>query len=489
MMDLFLRLLKTAFIVPFLFHVFLYLFPDLSVAQSKAYRIGPRDILTLTIYAGGEEQQEVDLTVSAQGMINAPFIGSVKAEGLTIPQLEGLITEPLTKDYFVNPEVNIRIKEYHSLQYHISGAVKSPGMYEMSSKASLMELIAKAGGVLPERGNVAYILQASPEQNPEEQKIEDPLSHKEPIKVDLTRLLDKGDMSLNVILQSGDVVYIPLQKAFDLAESKIYVEGEVKKAGVYDYQVGLTALNACIMAGGFSKFAAPNRTMIIRKQGDKQETIKINLNDVKKGRIPDIELRPGDRIHVPETSYVISGAVKSPGMYEMSSKASLMELIAKAGGVLPERGNVAYILQASPEQNPEEQKIEDPLSHKEPIKVDLTRLLDKGDMSLNVILQSGDVVYIPLQKAFDLAESKIYVEGEVKKAGVYDYQVGLTALNACIMAGGFSKFAAPNRTMIIRKQGNKQETIKINLNDVKKGRIPDIELRPGDRIHVPETWL
>lgn len=301
MMKSFLKIIKTAFIIPFLFQVFLYLSPDLSVAQTKAYRIGPRDILTLTIYAGGEEQQQVDLTVSARGMINAPFIGPVKAEGLTMPQLEDLITEPLTRDYFVNPEVNISIKEYHSLQYYISGAVKEPGLYEMTSIASLMELIAKAGGVLPERGNVAYILRESTAQIVEGQEIENLLSHKDPIKVDLKGLLDKGHMSLNLILQSGDVVYIPLQKALDLAESKIYVEGEVKKPGIYNYQPGLTALNACIMAGGFSKFAAPNRTRIIRKQGDKQEIIKINLNDVKKGKIPDIELKPGDRIHVPET--------------------------------------------------------------------------------------------------------------------------------------------------------------------------------------------
>lgn len=301
MMNFFLRITKTAFIITFLFNVSLLLFPGSAVAQGKAYLIGPRDILTLTIHAGGEEQQEIDLTVSARGMINVPFLGSVKAEGLTIPQLEDLITEPLTRDYFVNPEVNISIKEYHSLQYYISGAVKEPGLYEMTSEASLMELIAKAGGVIPERGNVAYILRASTEQIAEGQEIENLLSHKDPIKVDLKRLLDKGDMSFNLILQPGDVVYIPLQKALDLAESKIYVEGEVRRPGVYDYRVGLTALNAIIMAGGFGKFAAPNRTRIIRKQGDKQEIIKINLNDVKKGKIPDIELKPGDRIHVPET--------------------------------------------------------------------------------------------------------------------------------------------------------------------------------------------
>jgi polysaccharide export outer membrane protein len=301
MVDSVLRIIRTGLAILFVFQTFLLLFPRLAAAQNEAYHIGPRDILTLTIYAGGEKQHEVDLTVSAQGMINAPFIGPVQAGGLTIHQLEARVTDPLARDYFVDPQVNIAIKEYHSLHYYISGAVKSPGMFEMSSKASLMELIAKAGGVLPERGNVAYILRASLEQAPGEEEVQGSPSHTEPLRVDLKRLLDSGDMSCNVILHPGDVVYIPLEKAFDLAESKIYVEGEVKKPGIYDYQVGLTALNACIMAGGFDKFAAPNRARIIRKHGEEREIIKINLNEVKEGKTPDIELQPGDRIHVPET--------------------------------------------------------------------------------------------------------------------------------------------------------------------------------------------
>jgi polysaccharide export outer membrane protein len=65
----------------------------------------------------------------------------------------------------------------------------------------------------------------------------------------------------------------------------------------------------------------------------------------------------------------------------------------------------------------------------------------------------------------------------------------MTALNACIMAGGFNEFAAPNRTKIIRQEKDRQIIIKINLNDVKKGKIPDTEMKPGDRIHIPETWL
>src|SRR4030042_489668 len=87
--------------------------PRPAVAQGKEYLIGPRDVITITIFAGGEKQQEVDLTVSGQGIINVPFIGPVKAEGLTIPQLESIIIKPLAEEFFVDPEVNIQIKEYH----------------------------------------------------------------------------------------------------------------------------------------------------------------------------------------------------------------------------------------------------------------------------------------------------------------------------------------------------------------------------------------
>ncbi|MCP4105067.1 MAG: polysaccharide export protein [Desulfobacteraceae bacterium] len=284
-----------------LVQVFILIFHGISPAQNKAYVIGPRDVLSLTIYAGGEKQHEVDITVTADGQINVPFIGSVRAQGLSTSELENSITKPLAKDYFVNPEINIQIKEYHSLSYYISGAVNSPGLYEMTSKATILKLIAKAGGVLSNRGNVAYILRDSTKKIEQGEVVENLISRNEPIRVDLIRLLDKGDMTHNKILQSGDVVYIPPQKALHMAESNIYVEGKVRNPGVYPYQPGLTALSACIMAGGFGKYAAPNRTKIIRKKGGERITIDIDLNKVKKGKIPDIELEPGDLINVDES--------------------------------------------------------------------------------------------------------------------------------------------------------------------------------------------
>lgn len=276
-------------------------FPDVSQAQD--YQVGPGDVLTITVFAGGELQQELNLTVSEEGVLKGPFIGSIQAEGKPLRELESEITQIMEEDYFVNPQVTVSIREYHSLHYYISGAVQSPGSYETSSKASLLDLLAKAGGPIAERrDDVAYILREASDELTAGETIENLLSHKEPIKVDLKKLLEEGDTTYNLILQSGDVVYIPFRKAPDFGSTKIIIQGEVNSPGIYDYQEGLTALTACIMAGGFAQFAAPNRTKIYRKkEGGEVEVIKINLKNVQKGKSPDLKLEPGDRIEVPET--------------------------------------------------------------------------------------------------------------------------------------------------------------------------------------------
>lgn len=269
--------------------------------NNPGYRLGSDDVITISILAGGEEQVAKDLVVGANGDINVPFIGKIKAAGLTMEELEKVILKPLEKDFFVAPQVNLRIKEYQSLQFFVSGAVGSPGKYALDFIPTVMDLIANAGGVLPERGNLAYILRGVTDHEISESELEKTISKTEPIKVDLSKLLDEGDMSGNIKLKSGDTLYIPLGSKLDQAGTKIYVQGKVKSPGIFDYQPGITALSACIMAGGFDKFAAPNRARIIRQTQEGQETIKLNLDKVISGDSPDLPLKPGDRIHIPET--------------------------------------------------------------------------------------------------------------------------------------------------------------------------------------------
>ena len=199
------------------------------------------------------------------------------------------------------PQVHLQIKEYHSIQFFISGAVKKPGKYALDFIPTIMDLIANAGGLLPERGNLAYILRGVENQEISDSNISETLSKTEPIKVDLIKLLDQGDMSKNIRLKSGDTVYIPMGAKLNQSATKIYIDGKIASPGVYNYQPGLTALSACIMAGGFAKFSAPNRAKIIRQTEDGPQTIKLNLDKVISGDLSDLPLKPGDRIHIPES--------------------------------------------------------------------------------------------------------------------------------------------------------------------------------------------
>ena len=273
-----------------------------SVAQDKPYTIGVGDILSVKIFAGGTTQETSDLTVSHKGTINFPFLGETRAAGLSIPELTDAVTRPLAQDYFVNPQVIIAVREYKSKKVYVAGAVDKPGLYTLEGATTLLEVLAKAGGVSKERSNFAFILRGSMTLIKSNKDIDELLQQKKGVQINLRELLDQGMADKNIEIEANDVVYVQPATHADVTQSKVSILGKVEKPGVYDFQEGLTALDACTMAGGFAKYAAPNRAKITRRgANDQQETISINLDKVRNGDEKDILLKPGDRIYVPES--------------------------------------------------------------------------------------------------------------------------------------------------------------------------------------------
>ena len=121
----------------------------------------------------------------------------------------------------------------------------------------------------------------------------------EKIPVDLWRLIQKGDVSQNLTIKHEVTIVVPSGGEW---QNAVYVMGEVLKPGVYLQPEALTLLKLITLAGGFTKYAAPSRATLIRKNGDKKTLMKVDLKDVMNDpkANEDLALKPGDVLIVPE---------------------------------------------------------------------------------------------------------------------------------------------------------------------------------------------
>jgi polysaccharide export outer membrane protein len=116
--------------------------PDPGAAVA-AYRIGPLDVLKVTVF------QEKDLSfdqiqVDASGNLSFPLIGVVKAAGETATQLSNDIAAELAKQYLVNPQVSVSVVSSVSQNVTVEGDVKMPGVYAINGTETLLTALAQA---------------------------------------------------------------------------------------------------------------------------------------------------------------------------------------------------------------------------------------------------------------------------------------------------------------------------------------------------------
>jgi polysaccharide export outer membrane protein len=115
-----------------------------SSAESNAYKIGPMDVLDISVFKVPELSKTVE--VADTGTINLPLVGEIPAAGKTAQQLERDLTADLGATYLQNPQVTVMVKENNSQRATIQGAVEKPGVYPIKGKTSLLEFLAMAGG-------------------------------------------------------------------------------------------------------------------------------------------------------------------------------------------------------------------------------------------------------------------------------------------------------------------------------------------------------
>jgi len=113
------------------------------------YRLAPQDVILVDVV--GEKDLSRQCLVAATGSITFPFLNDVPVAGKTTAEVEKLLTELLDRDYLVEPQVIVQIKEYHAREVLVMGPVNKPGSILLpgEQKLTILDAIGRAGGFTP----------------------------------------------------------------------------------------------------------------------------------------------------------------------------------------------------------------------------------------------------------------------------------------------------------------------------------------------------
>ena len=124
------------------------------------FRLGPDDVIEVFVWK--EPDLSTTVVVRPDGKVSLPLIGELPTSGKTAVELQKEIGEKLTQ-YVSNPVVNVMVKEVNSAKVSVLGEVKTPGIYKIKDRATVLDAIALAGGFTEyaKRNKVTIIRPAS----------------------------------------------------------------------------------------------------------------------------------------------------------------------------------------------------------------------------------------------------------------------------------------------------------------------------------------
>jgi polysaccharide export outer membrane protein len=268
----------------------------LSSNASSDYRLGPEDLLEITLFnipealnvERGVTPRTVTVRVTHQGQISLPLIGEIDVKGLTVLGLEKKLRQVYDK-YIYNPQVGVLIREFRQ-RASVIGAVQKPGVFELTGPKTVIEVLAMAGGVTEKAGSQVHIYRQGARE-------------RETHVIDLAVLANNIGLinannaaMVNMPVQPGDMINVPEAGMF-------FVDGAVRKPGSYPLGRRYSLTQALATAGGIDSELNSNDISIFRRQRPGEvQTIALDLSDVVSGNIPDPQILPDDVIIVPTST-------------------------------------------------------------------------------------------------------------------------------------------------------------------------------------------
>jgi len=494
--------------------------PAVTNRADDSYIVGPGDQLRIYLWGDpvdfGAVLGSYDVEVDADGSIFIRPVGRVSVYGQTIPQIVAILTDRFSAKY-QNLTIDAAPLQLRKFSVYVSGFARSPGAVSVSNLFSAADILAAAGGVLPE-GSLRSV------------RI---IREGETVTVDLYDLLTGGTRApLNTRVREGDIVYIP-----PLGRTAA-VAGDVRRPGIYELSPADTVADMLEYAGGAGFAGAKPVIKLLRVtdtgsamyEGDTsdEEFLEVAVQD---GDIFILESGASPVVNLVQ----VSGPVRSPGLYTAASVPRLSDLIEKVRLLAETDTGTAVVTRK--EVNRDEQKIifspaavlagtfdlelkpndrvefysSDGFRGRDPIlvvpegaasqhvpfipgitlldvlksieqslnpaeleariirdgsvieQVVLREIMVRGKTEYNLPLASGDqVILLPLDESS--AVRGVQVLGQVAKPGVYPLYEEATMYDMIMLAGGYTEKAYPQGAEVHRIAVREQQLEQFRLS-------------------------
>lgn len=422
------------------------------------YRIKIGDRLRVVVTSELGHQTEYQPVVSPSGNIHVPGVGTVRAAQRTCEELTRAIVARI-KSRFKQLHVEVSVDSIATIMVQVAGDVARPGTYTLSGIPTVITALCQAGGPTKSGSfrKISLVREGEPRR-----------------VIDLYRFLLKGDKSQDVVLEDGDLVFVPP------VGPTIVVEGEVVRPARYEPDFPLTLTEALEIAGGV-KPSGYLQTIQVERIVDGEYRILLNESVSEIGETGFV-LKPGDVVTVKSvrpdrTNQVgIEGPVCAPGIYGYTTGMRVADLIKLAQGLDPSKevfGGRADILRT------------DPLKGTQIVSISLERAL-AGDPDHNVELRKLDRLFLYEPDQVVYRPRLVTVQGAVANPGVYKRTDNMRVSDAIAAAGGLLPEAYLERADIIRyNPDGTSQLLRVDLEQAMSGDVvANILLQDRDEITI-----
>jgi len=432
-----------------------------DIPVPSKYVIGPGDEVKIMLW--GRVNAQYNLVVDRDGKITIPQIGPIPVAGLTFEDMSKHLIKQA--EQIVGANIDITMGALKSIPIFVLGDVKRPGAYTIGSFATITDALLIAGGP-SEIGSMRNVQ----------------LKRKDKIiaTYDLYDLLLKGDKSKDMILQAGDVVFVPV------AGPVVGIAGNVKRPAIYELKDKSTLYELFELAGGILPSAYTQQIQVERIVKNERQIV-FDIDDKRLEKAKNIALQDADFVKVFNivdkdiNVFFLYGNVKRPGKYEYKQGMRIKDVIKDNLDLLPETYmDYALIKRISP-----------PEMKTEFIPFNLGKAIE-GDRRNNIELMPQDSIFI-FSKWFFKDKPYVTIEGEVRKSGRFELAENARVKDIIHLAGGLTRDAYLYKGEILRINKN-SEYLRIYFNvekAIEGEETENILLEDRDKIiiHSIESYI